>query len=422
VVHKEAIGHLNKGLNVLKALPETPEHTAQEIIFQVRLGAPLAATKGYCAMEVERAYSRARILCEESGDLVQLFKALYGLWRLHMLRAEYVTARKQGEELLKLYGQLHDPSFRVAAHRALAATLFYMGEFGKSHEHAMSVVGPESHLPSDNTLIQDSYDVVDPRVSCLSYASWASWMLGLPVRASRESEQAVALAKSLDHPFSIALALSFAAWFNQFLGDVEQTHSHANAALALSLDQGFQFWVGWEEVMIGWTRAQQSPDEHAIHVMRRGLENWRATGSNLGVAYFQALMADACKRHGQIDMALEALNEANAFSDRTEERWWQAEQYRLQGELLRQQGDDAGAERCFVRGLDLARRQQARSLELRSASSLGRLWQGCGDEKKARQLLEPVYRVFSEGLDDEDLSGARKLLGELGAYEIDVSV
>ena len=416
--HTEAIRDLNKGLIVLKTLPETREHIAQEVTFQVRLGTPLAATKGYCAKEVEHAYNRARVLCEQLGDMHQRFHALYGLWRLHMMRAEYVIAKNQGEELLKLYDLLQDTSFRVAANRALAATSFYLGEFTKAHKHVETVVGPESNLPSTNDLIQDIYDVVDPRVSCLSYKSWVSWMLGFPEQALRESERAIALARSLDHPFSIALALSFAAWLNQFLNNVEQTRIHAEAALALAVEHGFQFWVGWEEIMLGWVSAQQSDDENAIRMMRTGLDNWRATGSNLGVAYFLTLLAEAYKHQGQLSMALEVLGEAQAFSDQTEEHWWQAEQYRLQGEMLLLRGDNKQeAEKCFLQGLELARSQQARSLELRAAVSLARLSQTTGAEHKARQLLEPIYRAFTEGFDHEDLREAKSLLDNLGVSQ-----
>jgi len=415
--HIEAIGHLSKGLQLLETLPESDTHRSWEVAFQMQLGAPLSATKGYCASEVEHAYSRALVLCEEIGDIPQRFRALYGLCRLHTLRAEYVTAQSQGEELLKLYGLLQNPSFRIASNRALAATSFYMGKFTRSQEHVQAAVGPDSILPEGNTLIQDVYDVVDARVTCLSYGSWTSWMLGYPARARAMSEQAITLARALDHPFSIALALSFAAWLNQFLGDTERTRAHAESALALSVEQGFQFWIGWDEIMVGWARTRQSCDQDAIRMMREGLDHWRATGSNLGVAYFLSLLAEAYWSNGQRDQALGLLTEAQEFCERTEERWWQAELFRLQGELFWLQGDPVEAERFLLQGIELARRQQAKSLELRLASSLARLWQGCGAAAKARELLRPVFDSFTEGRDDGDLRDARKILGELGAPE-----
>ena len=251
--HEEAIAHLRKGLEVLKSLPEDNKKLATEIMLQISLGAPLTATKGYCAEEVDQTYQRARTLSENTNDIPYIFRALYGLWRLNMLRAKYAIAKNQAAELLELSKTTHNDSFPTPANRAMGATLFYMGEFEDSLEHTDQVINVgkvQSHM--SEVLIADIYDVVDPRVTCLSYAAWTSWMLGYPEKARRNMQNAVDLADKLAHPFSIALAQSFASWFYQFSGNKEKTQQCALKALTISQEQGFKFWVGWDEIMIAW--------------------------------------------------------------------------------------------------------------------------------------------------------------------------
>jgi class 3 adenylate cyclase/predicted ATPase len=412
--HSEAIAHLTKGLQLLTHLPDAPEQSSREILFQIRLGTSLAATKGYCAEGVEQAYARALALSEHLGDRSHRFEALYGLWRLHMLKAEYGTARTQGHELLALSEGMEDPRFLVTAARSIGASLFYMGDFAGSRASTDQACAAVAALQAPDELWLDMYDVVDPRVTCLSYASWTSWMLGYPDRARKESEEAIALAHKAAHPFSLALALSFSAWLHQFFDDVELTQERAQNALALSTEQGFQFWVGWEEVLIGWTLARQGDGSEGVERIRQGLIDWQATGSQLGRSYFLTLQAEAHGHAGQIEEALNLLAEAKTFTNQTQERWWEAEQSRLKGKLLFDRGEETNAEACFHHALELARRQQAKSLELRAAMSLARLWQGQGAGDKARQLLADVYGWFTEGFGSADLRSAKEMLETLG--------
>ncbi len=413
----EAIGHLNQGLKLLNTLPDTPERVEQELKLQLTLAVPLTATSGYAAPEVEHAYKRARQLSQQMGQTPQLFPALYGLWRYRCLRAEYKTALELGKELLKLAQDLQDTAFVMASHRTLGATFFYLGELSDSRAHLAQVIDNLSRDQSSPTqLIQEAYDVIDPRVASRSYMSWVLWLFGYADQARQASREVVALAQTLAHPFSMALALSFAAWLHQFCREEQQTRECAEAAILLAREQGFPFWVGWGEVLRGWAQPQLGQDyEEIVAQMKQGVVNWRAQGSELGTAYFHTLLADVHRKQRQTEEGLDAVADAQAFTRKTNERFLETEQFRLKGELLLQRNDASTVEpeSCFRQALDVARHQQAKSLELRAATSLARLWSEQGKRTEAYELLAPIYGWFTEGFDTQDLGDAKTLLKRL---------
>ncbi len=414
--HEEAIAHLRKGLEVLKSLPEDNKKLATEIMLQISLGAPLTATKGYCAEEVDQTYQRARTLSENTNDIPYIFRALYGLWRLNMLRAKYAIAKNQAAELLELSKTTHNDSFPTPANRAMGATLFYMGEFEDSLEHTDQVINVgkvQSHM--SEVLIADIYDVVDPRVTCLSYAAWTSWMLGYPEKARRNMQNAVDLADKLAHPFSIALAQSFASWFYQFSGNKEKTQQCALKALTISQEQGFKFWVGWDEIMIAWATNGGKQSVSTANTMLLGLSTWQETGSKLGTGYFYTLLAQAYLQEDNLKDAQQCIQNALDFSEKTQEFWWQSEQLRLYGEIaLKDMADEQQAERYFQKALNLASKQQAKSLELRAAISIGRLWIGQGKKHEAKDLLNSIVSWFKTDSENQDLEKATALLQHTG--------
>ena len=224
------------------------------------------------------------------------------------------------------------------------------------------------------------------------------------------------MAHELSHPFSLAFARCLAALVSQFRRDVPAVHEQAEAAIALSTEQGFPFWAAWGTILRGWALAMQGQGEEGIAQVRQGIAAWRATGAALFVPYFCTLLADVCAHLGHTEDGLQALAEAHTLVEQQEERWWEAEVYRLRGVLLlRQPGTpQAEAETCLQRALDVARRQEAKSLELRAAMSLARLWQQQGRHAEARDLLAPIYGWFTEGFDTADLQEAKALLEALG--------
>ena len=224
------------------------------------------------------------------------------------------------------------------------------------------------------------------------------------------------MAHELSHPFSLAFAWAMAAWVYQFCRDMPAVHEHAEAAVALSTAQGFPFWAAQGTTLGGWALAMQGQGEAGIAQVRQGIAAWRATGAALFVPYFCTLLAEVCAHLGHIENGLQALAEAHTLMEQQEERWWEAEISRLRGVLLlRQPGTpQAEAEAWLQRALDVARRQEAKSLELRAAMSLSRLWQQQGKQAEARALLAPIYGWFTEGFDTADLQEARALLEKLG--------
>jgi predicted ATPase len=232
------------------------------------------------------------------------------------------------------------------------------------------------------------------------------------------SREAVALAHGLSHPFTLASVLDYAAMFHQFRREAYAVFEQAEAAITLCTEQGFAYYLAWGTTMQGWAQVAQGQHEVGLAQMRRGLAALRATGAALRLTYYLALLAEACGQTGQAAEGLALLTEALTLVDTTGERWWEAELYRLQGELLlHAEGDvqnaESTAEECFQQALAVARRQHAKSLELRTAMSLSRLWQRQGKRTEAYQLLAEIYGWFTEGFDTADLQDARALLDVL---------
>ena len=413
--HKEAITHYTRAIELVRTLRDSTQRWQMEIALLIGNGASLTATRGYGVTEVEQTYSRARDLSEQFGTPGQLFQSRYGLWRLHMLRAQYDTATKEGEVLLELAQQQESQAFLIAAHRALGATLFYRGQFVRSIEHVRSVIEMTGVEGENATLIRDIYDVVDPRVTCRSYLSWNLWMLGHPDQAGRESERAIALAEHLKHPFSIALAVSFATWLKQFCGRVDRVKELAARSIAHCNEHGFPFWIGWDQVLIGWARSHDAAaSKESVEFMHKGLSYWQEKGSNLGCGYFFCLIAETHLRFGEQSQAMDALARSQAFMQETGERYYDAERCRLNGELAASmQADSASAERHFLQAVEIARGQRARSLELRAVTSLAKLWQGTPKAAEARAMLANTLDGFEEGGDLPDLIAGRELMNTL---------
>jgi predicted ATPase len=410
--HVEAISHLTKGLEVLKTLPDAPERTQQELTLQIALGVPLQASMGWAAPEVEKAFTRARELCRQLGETPDLFPVLKGLRVFYHLRADFQAARELGEQCLRLAQRQRDPALLLEAHRALAPTLYCLGELAPARMHleqAMALYDPQQHR-SHAFLYGEN-----PRVSCCSYAAWVLWGLGYPDQALQRSHEALALAHELAHPHSLAYALFYDAVLYGFRRENQGAQARAETLMGLSTDQEFALWVARGMILRGWVLTVEGQGEEGMAQMRAGLAAYQATGATLLQPYWLALLAEMYGKVAQAEEGLTALAEALALVHKTGERWWEAELHRLQGELLLMPAlpDEQQAAACFRQALAVARHQQAKSLELRAATSLARLWQGQGKRAAARELLAPTYGWFTEGFDTADLQEAKALLAAL---------
>jgi class 3 adenylate cyclase/predicted ATPase len=410
--HVEAIAHLRQGLQLLQTLPETPQRLQREVDMLITLGASLLGTRGSGAPEVEQTYLRAQHLCEHLEDPSQLFPVLRGLWNYYHVRAELQMAHALGEQLLTLAQQVRDASMLCAAHRALGSTLLSLGAVASAQTHfaqGIALYDPQQHRAAAFLYGADA------GVVCHSYAAWTLWSLGYAEQGRTQMDEAVTWAQQVAHPFSLSFALVSAAMLHQYRREECGTQDRAEAAISLATVQGFPPWMAHGFILRGWALAHQGQAKEGIEQLQQGVIAYSATGAELFRPYWLALLAEAQGAIGEPETGLTVLTEALTVVDKTGARWYEAELHRLKGALLLQQSSDnhPEAERCFHHALDLARSQQAKSLELRAATSLARLWQQQGQQVEARTLLAPIYDWFTEGFDTADLQEAKALLEAL---------
>jgi predicted ATPase len=409
----EAIDHSRTALELLKTLPQLSNRDQQELDLQIILGRSLMATQGFAAPEAESAYARARELCEEIGDSPQLFPVLQGLWRLYVNRPELDRARESGEQLLVLAERGQDPTLLLEAHRILGQTKFWLGAIVATRTHmtqAMTIYDSQQQHPPYIALFGQH-----PGVMCQAFMAWALWMLGYPDQALQKTHRALTLSQEVDYPFTRAFSLACEAMLHRFQREAQAVGDRAEDLIALSQQYGFAYWLPWGVILRGWALAKQRQAADGLAEIRRGVAAYQATRAEIFRPSFLGLLAETYGEVGQSEEGLGVLVDAFAAVDAYGERWWEAELHRLNAELLLPLSGNNHNEaeiRCH-RALDVARRQEAKSLELRAAMSLARLWQQQGQRAAARDLLAPVYGWFTEGFDTADLQEAKALLEEL---------
>ncbi|MBE9521803.1 MAG: AAA family ATPase [Proteobacteria bacterium] len=408
----EAINHLTKGLDLLRSLPETPERDQQELRLQLTLGIPLGTTMGYGVPEVGRVYDRARELCQQVGETPQLFPSLFGMWQYYVA-TELQTAHELGEELRTLAQRAQDPALNLQAHHALWTTSFILGNFVQTRKHAeqgLIIYDPQQHR--SHVFIYGGHD---PGVCCRTFDALAMWLLGFPEQALDRIKEAVNLAQDLSHPLSLASAITHAALLHLWRREAASAQERAEAVIALSSEQGFATFLRWARILLGWTLAAQGKEDEGMAHVRQGMSAYLSAGEIQYKPFYLGLFAEVYGRTGKADEGLTSLAEALAVVEKTERRWWEAEIHRLKGEfLLKLSPQNIGdAETCYNRALDVARRQEAKSLELRAAMSLSRLWKQQGKRVEASKLLAEIYGWFTEGFGTADLQEAKILLEEL---------
>jgi predicted ATPase len=421
----EAIDHFRCGLEVLEGKPGIAGRDEMELALRIELGNALIRAKGYAIKEVEDNYLRALALGEEIGDTQKIFAATRGLWVRHFIRAELGKAHELGCKLLSLTerssrdetpDQASDRTGHfIEAHRALGMTMLYSGRFLDSRDHlerGLSVYDPRLH----SSLIETHG--TDPGIVCLSYLGFTLWFLGYPGRARELSEQALTDAERLRHPFTLAFALAFRAYLSQHLRDVEETQEFATRTLAISAEHGFLHWRHQATMLRGWALVELNQIDEGLNQIRTGLEGYEAMEAWLAASWFKSLLAHAYGKAGRPDGALRALDDALAIAERTGERFFLAELYRLQGEiaLMHRKPEAASeAETLFQRSLEVSRKQKALSWELRGAVSLARLWRELGRHQDAARMLAPVFEELKGSISTRDTREAAQMMSELQA-------
>ncbi|MCI0457355.1 MAG: protein kinase [Gemmataceae bacterium] len=408
--HREAEALARRGLRLLQALPDSRERAAQELPLQMTLGLQLQVTRGFAAPQARQAYSRARELCRQL-EQAPPFAVLWGLWLYHKVRSELTRAREMAGELFELAQELRDPALVLQSHQALAVTTLCLGEPAATRAHMES--GKALHDPERHQSLTSVYGQ-DPGVACRAFGGVALWLLGHPERAVQVSDESVRLSYQLAQPSSQALALHFAAILRQCRREGREALRLAESATTIAAEHGFSFWHAGGTVMRGWALAATGSVAEGTALLREGLSAWLATGSVTYQTYYLALLAEVLGQQGRWQEARQALDEALALVERTSEGLYEAELHRLKGECLHRLGEAPGAvEDCLRQALAVARRQGARSLELRAALSLARLLHEQGREAEGREQLAAVHGGFTEGHDSPDLQEAVALLREL---------
>jgi predicted ATPase len=401
---------------LLTTLPDHPDRIQQELTLQVALGAALFPVKGYTAPDVEKTYSRARELCQQLGEIPQLFPVLWSLVVFYNNRAEFRTSREVAEQLLRLAQSIQNQELLSSAHGSLGWTLLLLGELTSARtllERGIALYAPQQPPGND-----------DPRVVCLRYASFTLWHLGYPDQGLQRSQEAVVLARGLSNPFRLASTLAHAAWFHLLRQEGPFAQELAEEVITLSTDQGFPFWAAFGTRLRGSALAEQGQTEEGIAQMQQGLADIQAMGTEVGRAVYLADLATAYAKVERVEEGLTLLAEALAHTHKTGGRDWEAELYRLKGELLLAQESESQkaeiatdaqgeAEACFLQAIEIAQKQQAKSWELRASMNLARLWQQQGKRHAARDMLSTIYNWFTEGFDTKDLQEAKALLDQL---------
>jgi tetratricopeptide (TPR) repeat protein len=392
---------------MLVRLPETPDRARQEVRLQFALGLALQPSEGFAAPVVVEAYRRARALSHVEIEIASRSPLLWGLWSFYILRGEHRAAREIGEELSALAQGQTDPLASLAADHSLGYSLMMLGQPVEAWLH----LGRD--LPAETQAVYGR----DIGIPFRAHGSVVLWLLGFPDQAVERSHQAAAKAREKLDLYGLSIALFNAAKVHQLRREAEATAEYAQALLSLAEEQEFPVWFAAGTILAGWAEARLGQWDSGAARIRQGIAAYVANGAAMMHPHFLGLLAEALEAGGQVDEGLDVLTRALSMVDETGEHYYEAELYRLRGELLlkstaRNDGVDE-AQSCFQNSLAVARRQKARSLELRAAVSAAHLAQRQDRHDRqlanARKILESVCELFTEGFATSDWRAASAL-------------
>jgi DNA-binding winged helix-turn-helix (wHTH) protein/tetratricopeptide (TPR) repeat protein len=448
--NREAIDHLTKGLSLLTSQATRPEQVRQELGLQTMLGVALVAAKGFAAPEVEQTYARARTLCEQAGESKELFTVLRGLRYFYMVRGDTDVARELGERLLRLAA--HDPDLLVEAHPALAVPLYFLGELtvARTHfEQSMALYDPARHR--DYAFVYG----MDPGVMCRGHLAMVLRLLGYPDLALQRAKEGVSLARAGTHMLSLGFALNGEVAILLHRREFAEARARAEEVLTLCHTYGLPQFTAWGLMGHGTALSALGHREEGMALIEQGIALHRSTGARFMLTDFMTRLAQLYGENGQLDKGFATVQEVLAIAHTQGERLFEAEMYRVKGELTLQSkarlgqlktGQDksedadprlltpdpqAEAEGYFLKAIAIAQQQHAKSLELRAVMSLVRLRQHQAQEHptrhtlhetrpalaEAHRMLSEIYNWFTEGFNTKDLQEAKVLLKELQQQE-----
>jgi DNA-binding SARP family transcriptional activator/predicted ATPase len=415
--YREGITHLTKGLNLLEQLPDSAKRDHQEIDLLLALGIASQGLLGAQPDEIVNTYTKAHKLCERAGNTTQMVRALGGLAVLYYVRGEHHRAKELASEGLALAEKANEPLLLLLCHWFLGFIDFCFGNHVHALKHLRCVLDVYEPGQYHHSLVYLRGS--DAGLGAMAYEVCCLWALGYPDQALKRSEEALSLAHELGHPFTLADVLCFAGClFHAMRKDEKSLQRNAEELMRLSQERSLIGWFATGSRSQGEAFALQGKVQKGVKQAREGMEAMRTEKMLIYHSGTFAILAEVQLKAGNLDEALANLDEAFAFVKKTDERYWEAELYRIKGEVLFKQGDDACAETNFIKAIDISRMQSARSLELRAVMSLCRFWKKQGRMEEAHQTLTEIFNWFIEGFDTPDLVAAKKLLEELAGQKV----
>jgi adenylate cyclase len=421
--YQEAIQHLHAAQGLLRSMPDGPERLRVELALLCTLGIPLAMTQGYASPEVERVYLRAWDLCRNGQDVERLPRVLTGLSVCYAVRGSFGKAGEFADQAARL-AQVESPhaASRQEANLAQLLAKFHLGEFEQVREHTARAI--ELFDVADTSRVMFSIHQ-DLRTTTSLMLSWPLWSLGHPDQAREWAERGVELATTRGDHFATAQCLAYLMVIHLLRGEPLLATSRAEQCRKLCVEHGFRLFHTSALMALGSVRVEEGETTEGIAMLRQGWESRKGTGAMLNSGFWCALIARAYASAGMFAQAMEMLEEASELTRELHERWWEPELHRLRADFYMQA--DSGArsvggltdgvhetpEVACLWALELARSMGAKSLELRAATTLSRLWDGQEKSAQARQMLTVVYESFTEGHDTQDLREAREQLARL---------
>jgi len=409
----EAIAHLRQGLDLIPELPEGMERAHRELPLQIAIGSPLIALESYGSRDLEKATARARQLCEEVDDSAQLFPLFYRQCAHELVHGNLRIALDLAEEFIRTAEQQDDDGPALVAHRIFGVIQYTRGELSQSRralERALELYVHERH-----SVLAYKYGQ-DPQAPALAVLSIVLHLLGYLDQASLMRDEAMARADEIGHANTSGYAKTFATCvLGAVRRDWQVIRNYAPLILEFTEEEGLLIWNLWTKYFHSVAMAQADPTQTGLAELGEVRSQIHATGTRNNGTFHLALHAELLDALGETDKALGMIDEALDLVEAHDERWWQAEILRLKGSMTLKRGneDEADAEALFQEAIAVARKHRAKSLELRAATNLARVWQGVDKKNEARDLLSPIYQWFTEGFDLPDLVEAKKLLNAL---------
>jgi class 3 adenylate cyclase/predicted ATPase len=411
----EAISHLNRGLELVSTLEHSHKRDESELALRTPLGTAWIALKGWAAPEVWSSFHPALPLAKSLERNDALLPILWGLFVNVLTQGRAAESISWAQEILDTGKATGDVEFLIAGHNCANNGYFWLGNLIKSRHHGDEVLA--LYEIEKHRRLVDLFNL-DPKTVSGVFASLATWMLGYPDRAVRISNEARTHARQRGHLFDLGWALSVGADVFDLRCEPETLHEHARESEQLGHENSMPFlWACLAPLRLGMALIRKGAITEGAARFGAGRDAWNASGGQVYDPYFKAVLAECMALNGELEDALLLIDKSIEQIERPgwEERLHYAEILRLKGWMLTLKGDLGGAEKNYLASLDWAREQQAKSWELRTSTSLARLWQQQGKATEACELLAPVYNWFTEGFGTKDLKEAKALLEELAA-------